>query len=80
VSAKRRRKLRPTEPVRPLDGRETLLTVPEAADYLGVKERWMRAAIAERRIPFVKVGKLIRYRKSDLDTYIEGQIVPAGER
>jgi excisionase family DNA binding protein len=80
MSAIRKRKSRPSDPSRSLEGNETLLTIFEAADYLGVTERWMRAAIAERRIPFVKVGKLIRYRKADLESYIAAQTVEAGKR
>jgi excisionase family DNA binding protein len=78
MSAKRKAKSRPTDPSRAFDDAETLLTIREAADRLGVTERWMRAAVDERRIPFVKVGRLIRFQKASLDAYIEAQTVPAG--
>jgi len=70
-------------PLRPASERgETLFTVKEAADYLGVRERFLdHGAEAKRRgIPHIKVGGYIRYRKADLDAYIESQRVPAGER
>lgn len=54
-----------------------MLPCPEAADVLGVSERWVRRAVAERRIPFVKVGRLIRFRRSDLDAYIAANTVEA---
>jgi len=56
---------------------ESLLDVAAAAARLRVTERWMRRAVVERRIPFVKVGRFVRFRPADLDRYIERQSVPA---
>lgn len=47
-----------------------LLDVEQAAEYLGVTPRWMRRAVAERRIEFIRVGRLIRWRKDALDRYL----------
>jgi excisionase family DNA binding protein len=55
-----------------------LLNIDEAALYLGVTERWMKDAIAQRRFPIIKVGKLLRFHTDDLDAYIESRRVPAG--
>ena len=55
-----------------------LLDIPAAADRLGVSERWVRRAVAERRLPFVKVGRYVRFRPADLDRYIDRQLVPVG--
>lgn len=54
-----------------------LLNIKKSADRLGTTERWMRRAVAERRLPFVKVGRQVRFRPEDLDAYIERQLVPA---
>jgi excisionase family DNA binding protein len=52
----------------------TWLSVPEAAEYLGVTERWMRRQIDGRHIRFNKLGGKIRFRQSDLDELIaEGE-------
>lgn len=56
---------------------DALLTRPEVAEVLGVTVHWVYRAIAERRFPYVKVGKLVRVRRSDVDAYIEAQSVPA---
>lgn len=56
----------------------TLWDVPRAAERLGVTERWVRRAIAERRIPFVKVGHFVRFRPEDLDDYVNRRRVPTG--
>jgi excisionase family DNA binding protein len=44
-------------------------TVDEAAEYLGTGVRFVRRIIAERRIPFHKVGKFVRLRIDDLEAF-----------
>lgn len=39
-----------------------LLTVEQAADYLNITDHFVRRLIRERRIPFLKVGRLGRHR------------------
>jgi excisionase family DNA binding protein len=55
---------------------QPLLTNSEAALYLSVSKAFLeRDRWAGARIPFVKIGsRAVRYRKSDLDNYIEGQV------
>ena len=33
--------------------------------------RWIRRAIAERRVPFVKIGRHVRFIPEELDAYID---------
>ena len=54
-----------------------LLTVPEAAALLRLKASTIRAWTSKRRIPFVKVGRLVRIRRSDAEAYITSRIVKA---
>jgi excisionase family DNA binding protein len=56
------------------------LDVDEAAAYLGVTRRWVRRAIAERRIPYIKLGQYVRLDPRDLDAYLEHRRVPASGR
>ncbi|WP_205965926.1 helix-turn-helix domain-containing protein [Paracoccus liaowanqingii] len=43
-----------------------------AATILGVSPKWLeRDRWAERRIPYVKIGRLVRYRASDIAAYID---------
>jgi excisionase family DNA binding protein len=51
--------------------------VSEAAEYLGVTDRWMRRQIESRTIDFNKVGGKIRFRQSVLDEILEHGDVPA---
>lgn len=54
-----------------------LLDVPAAAERLGVTQRWVRRAVAERRISFVKVGRNVRFEPEAISRYIERQRRPA---
>ena len=50
-----------------------LLTRKQASEYLGVKETTLAIWKTNKRykLPVVKVGRLVRYKKSDLDEFIE---------
>jgi excisionase family DNA binding protein len=52
-------------------GSSKLLTVKQAAEYLTVSERFIRRIRYENRIRCVKLGKHVRFRKEDLDAFIE---------
>lgn len=56
---------------------DPLLTRAEAADYIGVKPTTLAAwALAGRYdLPVVKVGRLVRYRKSDLDRWLQRRTI-----
>ena len=59
---------------------EELYTVEQAADYLNITAHFVRRLIRERRIPFLKVGRLVRLRRTDLEAYLAGCAVPAVRR
>jgi excisionase family DNA binding protein len=55
----------------------TLLTVNEAADRLATKPRFVRRLIAEKRIPYVKLGSHVRIDAADLDDFVlAGRVSP----
>lgn len=47
-----------------------LMNLKEAAAYLGIKESRLRTATRLRELPFMKVGRLIRFEKGHLDQWI----------
>jgi len=57
--------------------RDALLTRDEAARYLNVQPGTLRVWACERRypLPFVKVGRAVRYRLEDLDRFIESRTI-----
>lgn len=53
-----------------------LLTVPEAAALLRLKPSTIRAWTCQRKIPFVKLGRLVRIRRCDAEALISLGAVP----
>lgn len=58
----------------------TLLTVDQAAERLATKPRFIRRLIAERRLPYVKLGAHVRIDVADLDAFIAAGRVQATTR
>ena len=52
---------------------ERLLNAREVAARLGVSERWVRDHTSRRnpRIRAVKLGSLVRYKRADVETFME---------
>jgi excisionase family DNA binding protein len=55
------------------DVQEHLLTVPQAADLLGVRRAHIYALARRRELPVIHVGKYVRVRSRDLQSWIEDQ-------
>lgn len=62
----------------------TTTTVPllwnqkQTAAYLGVSQKWLeRDRWAGASIPFVKIGRHVRYRAEDVRAYVERQTTAA---
>jgi excisionase family DNA binding protein len=59
--------------------RSYLLDIPTVARDLGTSVRHVRRLVLEKRIPYVKIGGLIRFEPSDIREWIDGQKVrPTG--
>lgn len=54
-----------------MNKQNTLMTLSEACDYLKIKKSRIRTAIFRREIPFIKIGRLIRFDQTDLQKWIE---------
>ncbi|MGB7173880.1 MAG: helix-turn-helix domain-containing protein [Candidatus Acidiferrales bacterium] len=51
--------------------REGLLTIREAAQYLAVSVSTLYGWVWQRRIPFVKIGRALRFDSRDLQVFVE---------
>jgi len=49
-----------------------LIGLPAVAQRLGVNQRHIRRLVAERRIPFLKWGHLLRFDPTEIDTWLHG--------
>lgn len=52
-----------------------ILTIQEAAEYLAIKPSRMRSAVFKKELPFLKIGKLLRFRKCDLNCWLESKVI-----
>ena len=52
-----------------------LLDYDAAASRLGVSTRFLRDLVYRHEIGLVRLGRLVRFRPSDLDAYIERRAV-----
>lgn len=50
----------------------SLLNIEQAAKFLNVKVSRLRTAILNKEIPFLKIGRLVRFHKEDLEAWVEG--------
>jgi len=48
-----------------------LWDVAGLAERLGVTERFVRRLVAERRVPFLKIGKFVRFDPRAVDSWLE---------
>ncbi len=53
-----------------------LLNRREAAEYLGISKQTLAIwnCTGRHQVPFVKIGRLVKYRKSDLDAFIASNL------
>ncbi len=48
-----------------------LLTIDQIAERLGVSTRHIRRLIAERRVPFFKVGRFVRFDAAEIGAWLD---------
>lgn len=56
--------------MKPPDTLPQLLTIDQIAERLGTSTRHIRRLIAERRIPYLKVGKLVRFDPDEINCWL----------
>ncbi|OQW34801.1 MAG: hypothetical protein A4E19_17965 [Nitrospira sp. SG-bin1] len=55
----------------------TLLTIEQTAEYLGVSKLTIYDWVSQRRIEYVKVGRLLRFKREQLDRWIDKHTIKA---
>jgi len=61
----------PFDSVAPVVDRRRLLDIAAVAEQLGTSVRYIRRLVQERRIPVVRVGRLIRFDPLDLEAWLD---------
>lgn len=52
---------------------EELMTATELAAFLCVQEQTVRLWVCQRRIPFYRVGRCVRFRRSEIEEWLQKQ-------
>ncbi len=48
-----------------------LMNAEEAAKFLGIKKSTVYAWVAQRRLPYIKVGRLLKFRPRALERWLK---------
>lgn len=56
-----------------------LMTVAEAARYMGVAEGTVRRMVAGDKLPIVRIGRATRIDRVKLDTLLDGGVLETGD-
>lgn len=48
----------------------SLWDVPQVATYLKVSESWVYKLVAAKGIPFQRMGRLVRFRQEQIDSWL----------
>jgi len=58
-----------------------LISIKDAASYTGLSPHTIYTMVSQRRIPFVKMGRLVKFDLALLDKWITQQtVMPASSR
>jgi excisionase family DNA binding protein len=52
---------------------EKLDGIRETASWTGLPPSWWYAAVAAKRVPFYKIGKYVKFRRSEIQAWLEQQ-------
>jgi excisionase family DNA binding protein len=62
---------------KPAAGSDSLIDCHGLAELLGVDVGFVRRLVAERRVPFVKIGKFVRFDPRTVSTWVDNQRIDA---
>lgn len=53
-----------------------LLTIEQASELLKVKPSWLRCQVFKKNIPYIKVGRHLRFELAEIEKWIAGNTIP----
>jgi excisionase family DNA binding protein len=56
-------------------GKEVVFDVKQLSEYLNVPDTWVYRQTCDHNIPYYKLGKYPRFKKSEIDKWLEEQKV-----
>ena len=56
-----------------------LLTMDQASEYLGVSKLTLYGWVSARKLSYIKVGRLVKFKQDQLDKWIDQRTVKGGD-
>lgn len=53
----------------------TLMTIKDVSNYTKIKEKTIYAKVESKQIPSYRIGRLIRFKKEEIDEWISSQYI-----
>lgn len=69
--------MKPNIATRKAENQDAILTPKQLANHLQTSRQWVYERVSLGEIPHIKVGKYLRFKKSDIDNWIKFQSIPA---
>jgi excisionase family DNA binding protein len=51
--------------------KKQLLNTKEAAEYLGISRNTLYEWVIQNKVPYIKVGRLVKFKKEELETWLK---------
>ena len=58
---------------------EKLLDISEVSDIIGVQINTLYSWIHQKRIPYIKIGRLVKFKPSDIDAWLKEKSIHANK-
>ena len=55
---------------------DIIYTIPEVAEYLKMSKSKLYDLVKRKKIPYIRIGRNVRIRQSDLDEWLEEKTRP----
>lgn len=52
-----------------------LLTIEDASKFLSIKVSRLRTAVFRKELPYIKIGRLVRFKEEDLSKWLESKTI-----
>lgn len=62
------------------DNEEVIMGVQELAVYLGMSDKWVYDQTSSQRIPYFKLGAILKFRKTVIDKWMRSFDMPAVDK
>ena len=62
-----------------MDKNSEILTIEELADLLKVSTRTIRRIVKRRELPYIRIGRQLRFRRESIDAWLDSSTIARSE-